>query len=137
MQRMWRWLRRERADDPPADQDRLSNLPFLRQESQARRGSGSGDGTDSEMSLGSGAGFSFGHMLRRINSIRPSAQLLKLTDPDKGERTTMLNRGELWTPDRGSGFYQTQRARSAAPHLVTTGRYSTIGFATSLVTAVH
>jgi hypothetical protein len=40
----------------------------------------------------------------------------------QGEEEALRHRGSLWTPDRGPGFYQTQRARSAAPHLVTTGR---------------
>jgi len=65
-------------------------------------------------------GFSFGNFLNRLP--RPSVRLLQLTDPDKGEAEALRHRGSLWTPDRGAGFYQTQRARSHAPHLVTTGR---------------
>ncbi len=54
--------------------------------------------------------------------VRPGGRLARLTDPDKGEVEALRHRGSLWTPDRGPGFYQTQRARNAAPHLVTTGR---------------
>ena len=116
MERIRGWLLR-RNEDPPADEDTVSSLPLLH-----RQGSGlrphSGDGNESEASVGS-TGFSFGGLLHRLT---PSTHLLKLTDPDKGERSTLLNRGALWTPDRGPGFYQTQRDRWSAPHLVTTGR---------------
>ena len=54
--------------------------------------------------------------------VRPRGRLARLTDPDKGEVEALRHRSSLWTPDRGPGFYQTQRARNAAPHLVTTGR---------------
>ena len=116
MERIRGWLLR-RNEEPPEDEDTVSSLPLLH-----RQGSGarphSGDGNESEASVGS-TGFSFGGLLHRLT---PSTNLLKLTDPDKGERSTLLNRGALWTPDRGPGFYQTQRDRWSAPHLVTTGR---------------
>ena len=32
------------------------------------------------------------------------------------------HRGPLWTPDRGAGFYQTQRERQSSPSLISTGR---------------
>ena len=64
--------------------------------------------------------FSSGGVIAQL--VRPSRRLLRLTDPDKGEVEALRHRSALWTPDRGPGFYQTQRARNAAPHLVTTGR---------------
>ena len=36
---------------------------------------------------------------------------------------SIRNRGRLWTPDRGPGFYQTQRERQNSPSLITTGKY--------------
>jgi len=31
-------------------------------------------------------------------------------------------RSRLWTPDRGAGFYQTQRERQHSPSLISTGK---------------
>ncbi|KAK9809900.1 hypothetical protein WJX72_001263 [[Myrmecia] bisecta] len=36
----------------------------------------------------------------------------------------LRNRGKLWTPDRGTGFYQAERQRHHVPSLVETGRHA-------------
>ena len=52
------------------------------------------------------------------------AQPNPLTDmADEHAKDSIRYRGPLWTPDRGAGFYQTQRERQRSPSLITTGRY--------------
>ena len=41
---------------------------------------------------------------------------------DHFEVAHLHDQGKLWTPDRGAGFYQTERERYHKPALVSTGR---------------
>ena len=47
------------------------------------------------------------------------------TNPLAREHWSGVNadQGKLWTPDRGAGFYQTERERYHKPSLVATGKY--------------
>lgn len=41
---------------------------------------------------------------------------------DHFELAHQHDQGKLWTPDRGAGFYQTERERYHKPALVSTGK---------------
>lgn len=46
-------------------------------------------------------------------------------------------RGPLWTPDRGAGFYQTQRERQQSPSLISTGRSASPAHLPHICAASH
>lgn len=41
---------------------------------------------------------------------------------EHGDFAHQRDQGKLWTPDRGAGFYQTERERYHKPALVSTGK---------------
>lgn len=100
-------------------EDTVSSMPILPRRSHGYQ---SEDAESCQDSVASSAGFwGPSNVLRKLRAPSP---LLRLTDPDKGESNALRQRSELWTPDRGPGFYETQRARYAAPHLLTTGKHA-------------
>lgn len=101
----------------------MPSMPFIQRSTRRSSHGETDEADDVQDSTSSSAGFwGSGNMFRKLTPSSPL--LLRLTDPDKGEVNALRHRTELWTPDRGPGFYETQRARYSAPHLVTTGKHA-------------
>ncbi len=65
---------------------------------------------------------SSGSVIAKAMHERPVPAATNPLANDRWDGAHQRDQGKLWTPDRGAGFYQTERERYHKPALVSTGK---------------